>query len=150
MSELTDLYQEVILEHGKKPRNFEAMPDYDRMANGHNPLCGDKLTVFAKVRDGKIHKVSFCGSGCAISVASASLMSEMLVGRSLDEAQTIFQAFHDLVTGKADTPEIREKLEKLVVFEGVRAFPVRVKCATLAWHTMRAALDEEQTPVSTE
>ena len=150
MSELRDLYQEVILDHGKRPRNFEAIPDHDGMANGHNPLCGDKLTVFVKLDGDRIEKVSFCGSGCAISTASASMMTEALVGKTLEEVETLFQAFHHLVTDRSDDESLDPSLNKLVVFSGVREFPVRVKCATLPWHTVRAALQHRETAVTTE
>jgi nitrogen fixation NifU-like protein len=150
MSEITDLYQEVILDHGKRPRNFEQMSDCNCCANGHNPLCGDKIRVFARVEDDKVVRVSFSGSGCAISTASASMMTEALQGKTLAEVQRIFDAFHDLVTGKTDPESADPLLKKLIVFAGVREFPVRVKCATLPWHTVRAALESKEPAVTTE
>ena len=148
MNELRDLYQEVILDHNRRPRNFGSLPAANRQAEGHNPLCGDKVTVFLDVEDGRIADVSFQGSGCAISTASASLMTEALKGRTVAAARELFQDFHDLVTTGAgeDSPD----LGKLAVFSGVREFPMRVKCATLAWHTLLAALEEKHQPVSTE
>jgi len=151
MSDLRDLYQETILDHGKNPRNFGKLDDANHQAQGHNPLCGDRLTVFVKTEGGRISEVTFEGNGCAISMASASLMGETLKGMPVDEANEVFQNFHDLVTAETNgVPE--EDLGKLVVFSGVREFPVRVKCATLAWHTLRAALEDHkvESPVSTE
>jgi nitrogen fixation NifU-like protein len=145
MSELRELYQEMILDHGKRPRNFRAQDDADSAA-GHNPLCGDRLTVYVRVDGGKIEDVSFEGAGCAISTASASIMSEALRGKTIVEAQALFQRFHELLTADGDDAGIG----KLAVFKGVRAFPMRVKCATLAWHTLRAALDQKQKEVTTE
>ena len=148
MSELRDLYQEVILDHNRRPRNFGPLPEANRQAEGYNPLCGDKVTVFLDVEDGRIAGVSFQGSGCAISTASASLMTEALAGRTVAEARELFQDFHDLVTTGAG--EGSPELGKLAVFGGVREFPMRVKCATLAWHTLLAALEAKDQPVSTE
>ena len=151
MSDLRDLYQETILDHGKNPRNFGKLDDANHEAQGHNPLCGDRLTVFVKTEGGRISEVTFEGNGCAISMASASMMGEALKGMPVEEANKVFQNFHELVTAETDsTPE--EDLGKLVVFSGVREFPVRVKCATLAWHTLRAALEDQRgdAPVSTE
>ncbi len=148
MSELRDLYQEVILDHNRRPRNFGPLPEANRQAEGYNPLCGDKVTVFLDVEDGRIAGVSFQGSGCAISTASASLMTEALAGRTVAEARELFQDFHDLVTTGAG--EGSPELGKLTVFGGVREFPMRVKCATLAWHTLLAALEAKDQPVSTE
>jgi len=144
--ELRDLYQEVILEHSKKPRNYGPLPSANHQAEGYNPLCGDHYTIFANVQDGVIHEISFHGSGCAISKASASMMTQALKGKSVEEAEVWFNRFHDLVTGQnhADT------LGKLAVFAGVSEFPLRVKCATLAWHALRAALRGDQQAVSTE
>jgi nitrogen fixation NifU-like protein len=150
MSDLRELYQEVILDHAKNPRNFHAMPDSVRTADGHNPLCGDRLKVFVKVEDGVIRDVSFTGAGCAISTASASMMTESLKGRSLVEVQAIFESFHDLLTTGNHADRDEELLGKLAVFGGVREFPVRVKCATLAWHTLQAALKGSAEPVKTE
>ncbi len=149
MSELTDLYQQVILDHNKQPRNYQKLADANRFAEGFNPLCGDHLTVYARLEDGTIRDVSFQGSGCAISKASASLMTTILKGKTLPEAQVLFDGFHALVTGVAGATA--RDLGKLAVFEGVREFPSRVKCASLAWHTLRAALDEKaKTKVTTE
>jgi nitrogen fixation NifU-like protein len=148
MNELRDLYQEVILDHNRRPRNFGALPEANRRAEGHNPLCGDRVTVYLDVAGGRIRDLAFQGSGCAISTASASLMTEALKGRSVEEARQLFQGFHGLVTTGAG--EGSEELGKLAVFGGVREFPMRVKCATLAWHTLLAALDQKDQPVSTE
>lgn len=151
MSDLRELYQEVILDHTKRPRNFREMPDANRQADGHNRLCGDKLHLFVKLDGNIIKDASFQGSGCAISTASASMMTDMLKGKTLAEAETLFHHFHDVVTGPPDEiPDLPEDLDKLVVFAGVREFPVRVKCATLCWHTLQAALKDDHTPVSTE
>ena len=148
MNELRDLYQEVILDHNRRPRNFGALPEANRRAEGHNPLCGDRVTVYLDVAGGRIRDLAFQGSGCAISTASASLMTEALKGRSVEEARQLFQGFHGLVTTGAG--EGSEELGKLAVFGGVREFPMRVKCATLAWLTLLAALDQKDQPVSTE
>jgi nitrogen fixation NifU-like protein len=149
MSELSDLYQEVILDHNRQPRNYHKMEGAHREAEGYNPLCGDQLTVYVQLEDGVIRDISFEGAGCAISKASASLMTTSVKGKTLSQAQALFAGFHDLVTGGHDAPQPVE-LGKLAVFAGVREFPVRVKCASLAWHTMRAALEGEQVPVTTE
>jgi nitrogen fixation NifU-like protein len=149
MSDLRDLYQELILDHGKKPRNFGTLPGANREQEGYNPLCGDRLTVFLEVDDGgTIRDVRFQGSGCAISTASASLMTQALKGKSGEEARAMFRRFHEMVTGGQGAGG--EGLGKLAVFAGVREFPVRVKCATLPWHTAIAALDRRQAPVTTE
>jgi nitrogen fixation NifU-like protein len=148
MSDLRELYQEVILDHHKKPRNYRQLEDA-RQVEGYNPLCGDKVTVYVKLEGDIVRDVSFQGSGCAISTASASLMTESLKGKTRAEAEAIFQAFHDLLTGKPQSAG-GAALGKLEVFSGVREFPVRVKCATLAWHTFHAALDGENKIVSTE
>ena len=148
MSDLRDLYQEVILDHSRKPRNFRVL-QHARCANGHNPLCGDRVSVFLDLANGVIREVSFQGNGCAISTASASMMTEALRGKTVEEAQRLFGLFHDLVTSGSHEGE--ETLGKLAVFEGVREFPVRVKCATLPWHTFRAAVaGEADEPVRTE
>ena len=150
MSDLRELYQQVILDHNRKPRNFRPMDDADHHAAGHNPLCGDRITVFMKIEDGVVRDVSFQGAGCAISVASASMMTESLKGKTETEAEALFEKFHHLVTeGEEDGVE-GLKLGKLAVFAGVREFPVRVKCATLAWHTFQAALKDKHDPISTE
>jgi len=142
-----DLYQEIILDHSKRPRNCRPMEDANRKAEGYNPLCGDKLKLFLKVENDIVRDVSFVGSGCAISTASASLMTESLKGKSREEALKLLDKFHELLT--TDTP-VSQDLGKLVVFCGVRDYPARVKCATLAWHTLQAALEGTQQPVSTE
>jgi nitrogen fixation protein NifU and related proteins len=147
MSDLRELYQQVILDHQKKPRNFRKLDEASRHVEGYNPLCGDKVTIYLKVEGGVIKDVSFQGSGCAISTASASMMTEILKGKTLAEAEKTFTAFHDLLTGKSDDTA---PLGKLAVFGGVREFPVRVKCATLPWHTFQAALHGQSTTVSTE
>lgn len=148
MNELRELYQEVILDHNRRPRNFGTLPAANAQAEGHNPLCGDRVTVYLDVTDGLIRDLAFQGSGCAISTASASLMTEALKGRSIEAARQLFETFHDLVTTGAG--EGSEDLGKLAVFSGVREFPMRVKCATLAWHTLLAALEQQDHPVSTE
>ncbi len=145
MSDLRELYQEVILDHGKRPRNFRHPADANREAKGDNPLCGDKVTIFLKLSDaGVIDDLAFQGRGCAISTASASLMTELLRGKTVAEAETLFGAFHHLCTHD-DAPDVPAPLEddfdRLQVMSGVRHYPMRVKCATLAWHTMKAALD---------
>ncbi len=153
MDDLRDLYQEVILDHGKRPRNLRPMPDANRQAHGHNPMCGDTLTVFLKVDEaGIVRDAAFAGQGCAISVASASMMTEMLTGKSEAEARVLFHAFHAMCTGEEEghphhaLPEgLQTELERLQILAGVRQFPVRVKCATLAWHTMVAAVDDTST-----
>lgn len=150
MSELRELYQELILDHNKNPRNFHDMDDASHQAKGHNPLCGDKLDLFLKVEDDVITDISFVGSGCAISKSSASLMTAFLKGQRLDEAKTHFQTFHDLVTGEDVDSENLDKLGKLAVFEGVQEFPARVKCASLSWHTMMAALNDSDDIAKTE
>ncbi len=144
--ELRDLYQEVILDHNRRPRNFGPLRDANRSAVGHNPLCGDRVTVHLRVKDDRVEGISFQGSGCAISTASASLMTEALRGKTIEEAHALFHGFHELVTRGSDG----EDFGKLAVFAGVREFPIRVKCATLAWHTLEAALDQKDQPVSTE
>jgi nitrogen fixation protein NifU and related proteins len=150
MDELRDLYQEVILDHNRRPRNFRELPAANRRAEGYNPLCGDRVTVLLEMEDDRIRDVAFQGSGCAISTASASLMTDALKGKSVEEARRIFRGFHGLVTTGApsdpDTPEV----DKLAVFTGVREYPMRVKCATLPWHTLQAALDQQDQPVTTE
>jgi nitrogen fixation NifU-like protein len=147
MSELKELYQEVILEHSKHPRNFREMATASRKVEGFNPLCGDHFTVYLDLKDGAINDISFQGTGCAISKASASMMTQTLKGKSAGEAEAMFSKFHDLVTGHGDGGE---SLGKLAVFSGVSEFPLRVKCATLAWHALRAALEGKEEAVSTE
>lgn len=148
MSDLRELYQEVIFDHNRKPRNFRRMEGATRHADGHNPLCGDRITVYVKVENGVIGDVSFQGQGCAISTASASLMTEALKGKTVEQADALFQNFHHQVT-RSDEPDV-SGLGKLQVLAGVREFPARVKCATLAWHTLHAALENSGQPVSTE
>jgi len=150
MSDLRELYQELILDHNKKPRNRRAMADASCQAEGYNPLCGDKVHVYVRLEGDRIADVSFDGVGCAISTASASLMTSALIGRTVAEAREIFERFHEMVTGEPGAPVAEELLGKLAVFQGVCEFPVRVKCATLVWHTFQAALDESQDKVSTE
>ncbi len=144
------LYEQVILEHNKKPRNFREMPDADRAIKGNNPLCGDQFTIYLKVRDGVIEDISFHGSGCAISKSSASIMTSLLKGKTKEEAEEVFRRFHSMVTTDPDTPIDNETLGKLAVFSGVREFPVRIKCATLAWHAMLSGLDGKEESVTTE
>ena len=148
MSELSDLYQEVILDHNRRPRNFRTIGDPSRRQEGYNPLCGDRLTVYVALDGDRIADVAFEGSGCAISKASASLMTETLKGKTVTEARDLFERFHDMVTSSPDT-EVSD-LGKLAVLSGVREYPTRVKCASLAWHTVKAALAGEHGPVSTE
>ncbi len=147
--ELRELYQEVILDHSKNPKNFKELDDASHQSQGHNPLCGDRLTLYLAVADGVIQDVGFKGAGCAISTASASMMTEALKGKTEAEVEAIFGAFHGLVTGKVAEAD-SDVLGKLAVFGGVRDYPVRVKCATLAWHTLRAALAKAEEAVSTE
>lgn len=147
MSDLGDLYQEVIIDHSRKPRNFRKLPDANRRALGHNPLCGDRISVDLKIQENQVSDLGFQGVGCAICTASASLMTESVKGKTLDEAERLFENFHDLIT--TENPAA-ENLGKLAAFSGVREYPVRAKCATLAWHTMRAALRGAETAVSTE
>ncbi|HEY2988687.1 MAG TPA: SUF system NifU family Fe-S cluster assembly protein [Candidatus Binatia bacterium] len=149
MSDLRDLYQELILDHNKRPRNFKALEDANRTAEGYNPLCGDKVKIFLNVEDGRIKDVSFQGSGCAISKASASVMTESLKGKTVAEVEALFKRFRDLVTKGPEAAESAD-LGKLVVFSGVCEFPARVKCATLAWHALSAALQGKNQAVSTE
>ena len=141
MSELRDLYQSVILDHNKRPRNFGEAEGANHSADGFNPLCGDKITVTLALEDDVVKNVAFNGVGCAISTASASLMTESIKGKTIDETLKLFEGFHELVTGNPRTEVDAHELGKLAVFGGVREFPVRVKCATLAWHTMKSALD---------
>lgn len=149
MSNLRELYQEVILDHNRHPRNLGVLPDADRTAEGSNPLCGDKLSVFLKIDGDVISDIRFQGSGCAISKASASLMTDRVKGQTLAEVQRLFERFQAMVTTDTDQPRL-EDFGKLSVLAGVRDYPMRVKCATLAWHTLRAAVDAETDIVSTE
>lgn len=150
MSDLRDLYQEVILDHNRRPRNFREIPPPARRAEGFNPLCGDRLTLYVDIDGDRIRDVSFQGSGCAISKASASLMTEALKGKTVAEAEQLFDRFHDMVTSSTDAA--LADLGKLSVFSGVREFPTRVKCASLAWHTLKAAVNAggAEEPVTTE
>lgn len=149
MSELSDLYQEVILDHNRRPRNFRRLDEPSRTQEGYNPLCGDRLTLYVRLEGERIADVAFQGSGCAISKASASLMTEALKGKTVAEARDLFERFHALVTSPPDSPA--EDLGKLSVLAGVREYPTRIKCASLAWHTMKAAVAQDQDgPVSTE
>jgi nitrogen fixation NifU-like protein len=151
MSDLMALYQEVILDHNKQPRNYGELPAAEHRADGNNPLCGDRLTVDLVVEAGRIVDVRFRGQGCAISTASASLMTEAVKGSTVDEADALFERFHEMLTGDPSVPaEASGELGKLVVFAGVREFPIRVKCATLPWHTLRAALQGSGDAVTTE
>lgn len=147
-SELRELYQEIIIDHNRNPRNHHAMDDASSQANGFNPLCGDKLTVYLKIDDDKVTDISFVGCGCAISQASASLMTDALKGKTTKEVKATFERFHSMLTADANEP--LPALDKLTVLAGVRAYPARVKCATLAWHTLDAALKKEPLDVSTE
>ena len=150
MSDLRDLYQQTILDHTRKPRNKHEMPDATTSADGHNPLCGDKIKLYLKISNGVIADISFTGNGCAISTASSSMMTEALKGKTLAEAQPLFEKFHTMLTSPMDQEPDIEALDKLAVFSGVREFPVRVKCATLPWHTLQAAIKNEHRAVSTE
>ncbi len=150
MSDLRELYQEMILEHGRHPRHCGVMPHANRQAKGFNQLCGDQLTLYLEIENNRIKDISFTGSGCAISIASASLMSETLKGKNEQEAMLFFQFFHQLLTAENGTRNLLKEAEKLAVFSGVKAYPARVKCATLAWHTLQAALNQQKEAVSTE
>jgi nitrogen fixation NifU-like protein len=150
MSDLRELYQDVIIDHSKRPRNFRVLETANHSSEGYNPLCGDKVTVFLELADERVKSVSFQGSGCAISTASASVMTESVKGKTLAEVEALFNVFHNLVTGKPPDGGITPELGKLAVFSGVSEFPVRVKCATLAWHTLHAALQDKGETVSTE
>lgn len=149
MAELNELYQQLILDHSRSPRNCRVIEDADAVAEGHNPLCGDQVTVYVKLENDRVVDVSFKGNGCAISTASASLLTEVLRGKTRQQAEELFRSFHDLVTGSR--PEgAGPELGKLRVFSGVSEFPVRVKCATLVWHTLKAALNQIREKVTTE
>jgi len=148
MSDLRELYQDVILEHSKAPRNYRQLATANHKAEGYNPLCGDHFTLYLDLKGDSIHDISFQGSGCAISKASASMMTQSVKGKTREEAERLFEQFHKLVTGQANGNQA--DLGKLAVFSGVSQFPVRVKCATLAWHTLQAAMEGKQEPVSTE
>jgi nitrogen fixation protein NifU and related proteins len=149
MSELSELYQQVILDHNKKPRNFRKLDTANYSAEGFNPLCGDQLTIYLNVEDDLVKEVGFEGSGCAISKAAASMMTQAVKGKSKEQAEHLFNEFHLMVTGELDEETQENNLGNLKIFAGVREFPVRVKCATLPWHTMHAALNKQE-QVSTE
>ena len=146
--DIRELYQEVIMDHNRNPRNHHAMADATCCARGYNPLCGDKLTVYVHLTAGMVENISFVGCGCAISQASASLMTDALKGKTLAEAHALFDRFHGMITQETEVPPL--DLDKLTVLAGVRAYPARVKCATLAWHTLDAALKQEESLVTTE
>lgn len=150
MSDLTDLYQEVILDHNRRPRNFGPLATANRVARGHNPLCGDKLTLYVKVEDNRLTEIAFEGSGCAISKASASLMTDAVKGHTVDEAMTLFGHVHAMLTTPPDQPIDDDIVGKLAVLSGVREFPIRVKCASLAWHTLKSALYAPDVTAKTE
>jgi nitrogen fixation protein NifU and related proteins len=150
MSELRELYQQVILDHNRKPRNFRTLADANRTADGHNPLCGDQITLTLRVEDGVIKDAAFQGKGCAISKASASMMTAGVIGKSEAEATALFGRVHAMLTTEPTGEAVPDSLGKLAVFAGVREFPSRIKCATLAWHTLQAALSGAAEPVSTE
>ena len=150
MSDLRSLYQELILDHGKSPRNFGKLPEANRQAKGDNPLCGDKITLYLKVEDDVVKDVRFEGTGCAISTASASMLTQLVKGKTTEAAADLSERFRALVTGKEATGANGPKLGKLEVFAGVRGFPVRVKCATLVWHTLISALENRGDDVTTE
>ncbi len=149
-NELRELYQQVILDHNKSPRNFKKIETANHYAEGYNPLCGDRIDVYVKLNEDKIEDISFMGSGCAISKASASLMSTMVKGKTIEEAEKIFERFQHLITGKMNEEVNTDEVGKLAVFAGVREFPSRIKCASLAWHTMLSALKEKNKTVTTE
>ena len=144
MSELSALYQQVILDHNKKPRNFRKLEGANHSAEGFNPLCGDHLTIYIDLEDNSLKEIAFEGSGCAISKAAASMMTQAVKGKSREQVEELFNDFHSMVTGESDEETEENKLGNLRIFAGVREFPVRVKCATLPWHTLHAALNNEQ------
>jgi nitrogen fixation NifU-like protein len=150
MADLGDLYQQVILDHNRKPRNFRVIADANRKQEGYNPLCGDQLVVYLNVDDDVINDVAFQGSGCAISKAAASMMTTAVKGKTRAEAETLFDEFHRMVRGELDPTTESNHLGRLSIFAGVREFPVRVKCASLSWHTLKAALEGAERAVSTE
>ncbi|HKR14568.1 MAG TPA: SUF system NifU family Fe-S cluster assembly protein [Pyrinomonadaceae bacterium] len=149
MSELSELYQQVILDHNKKPRNFRKLETANHTAEGYNPLCGDQLTIYVNLAGDSVQEIAFEGSGCAISKAAASMMTQAVKGKSKEQVEELFREFHSMVTGELDEETQENSLGNLKIFAGVRDFPVRVKCATLPWHTMHAALNNEER-VSTE
>jgi nitrogen fixation protein NifU and related proteins len=144
MSELSELYQQVILDHNKKPRNFHKLDEANRSAEGYNPLCGDQLTVYMLLEDEVVKEISFEGQGCAISKAAASMMTQSVKGKTKEDAETLFNEFHKMVTGQLDAEAEPHHLGRLTIFSGVRDFPARVKCASLSWHTMHAALHGQE------
>ena len=150
MSDLSDLYQEVILDHNRRPRNWGALADATRVAHGHNPLCGDRLVLYVKVEGDRLAAVSFEGSGCAISKASASLMTDAVKGHTLDEVNVLFERMHEMLTTPIEKPVDDAAVGKLAVLSGVREFPTRVKCASLAWHTLKSALTASPAVAKTE
>lgn len=150
MSSNRALYEQVILEHNRKPRNFREMPDATCKLNGYNPLCGDQFTFYVKLNGDVVEDISFQGSGCAISKSSASIMTTLLSGKTKREVEALYSKFHKMITSNLDTPIDQNTLGKLVVFSGVRAYPVRIKCATLPWHTILCVLKGKQETVSTE
>jgi nitrogen fixation NifU-like protein len=150
MSDLRELYQELIIDHSKRPRNFKVLETANRKLEGYNPLCGDKITLFLELEHDRVKNVSFQGSGCAISTSSASVMTESVKGKTLAEVEALFEVFHQMVMGKPPAAGNVPELGKLAVFSGVSEFPARVKCATLAWHTLHAALQGTGEMVSTE
>ena len=150
MDELRELYQEMILDHHKLPRIYHSLPEANRTAQGYNPLCGDKVAVYVVLDGDVIQDISFVGSGCAISTASSSVMTEATKGKTIEEAKELFAKFHGLVTSDTDTTPDLDGLGKLAIFGGVREFPIRIKCATLAWHVLQAALENTEETVTTE
>jgi nitrogen fixation protein NifU and related proteins len=150
MADLRELYQDVILEHSKAPRNYREIGGASRKVEGYNPLCGDRYTIYIDLENNSIRDISFQGSGCAISKASASMMTQSVKGKTKDQAEELFNSFHNLVTGQMPPKGAAPDIGKLSVFSGVSEYPVRVKCATLAWHTLRAALEGENETISTE
>lgn len=150
MSDLRELYQQVILDHASRPRNHRELEHATHRSEGYNPLCGDRITVFCTAEGGTITDASFTGSGCAICTASSSMMTQFLKGKTFELARSVFTKFRDLVTGRVEAMDVIDDLDKLAVFAGVRVFPIRVKCATLPWHTMKAALESSDEVISTE
>ncbi len=144
MSDLKQLYKEVILDHNRSPRNFKELKKFTHKADGYNPLCGDKYTIYMDIKDKTILDVGFAGSGCAISKSSASMMTSMLKGSTVDEVETYFEDFHNMLTSDKDDAELSDKICKLKVLEGVKEFPARIKCATLIWHTMKSAIEKNE------
>jgi nitrogen fixation NifU-like protein len=150
MDELKELYQQIILDHNKNPKNYGELENYNHSSEGYNPLCGDRLNVYLQIEDGVIKDIRFVASGCAISKASASVMTTVLKGKSIEEARELFKKFHNLITSNSTDSVDFDEYGKLAVFAGVREFPTRVKCAILGWHTVIAAIEDKKEPVSTE